>query len=112
MDKDQSLSQWVAEITGSDSWRTVAEKLSTTHSTIKRRLGNRESDAIIELAAAYGANPISGLIAAGSISRADVMAYAGDLTVEQLSDVELARIMVKRLEEEDALREERACLAP
>ena len=101
MGKNEALAAWINVTTGSDSWRSVAEKLHTTHSTIQRRLGNHEADAIVELAEAYDVNPIPGLIAAGAISRFDVLAYAGDLTVESLSDVELARIMVKRLEERE-----------
>lgn len=102
----QTLAQWVNETTGSDSWRTVAEKLHTTHSTIQRRLKNGEADAIVELAMAYNANPIPGLIAAGTITKADVLAYAGTYSVEDLSDVEIAQIMVERLAERERLEAE------
>lgn len=101
MQENMTLAQWVDTTTGNDSWRTVAEKLHTTHTTIQRRLKNGEADAIVELAAAYNVNPIPGLIAAGTITRADIMAYAGTYAVEDLDDVELARIMVKRLEERE-----------
>lgn len=102
----QTLAQWVNATTGSDSWRTVAEKLHTTHSTIQRRLKNGEADAIVELAMAYNANPIPGLIAAGTITKADVLAYAGTYSVEDLSDIELAQIMVERLAERERLEAE------
>lgn len=104
------LAQWVNATTGSDSWRNVAEKLHTTHPTIQRRLKNAEADAIVELAAAYNTNPIPGLIAAGTITKADVLAYAGTYAVEDLTDVELAQIMVDRLAEHE--REEIIGLAP
>lgn len=93
----EELTQWVDTTIGDDSWRSVAEKLKTTHSTIKRRLDNGEADAIVELASAYNANPIPGLIASGAISKADVLAFAGTFAVEDLDDVELAQIMVDRL---------------
>ena len=96
-----TLAQWVNATTGSDSWRNVAEKLHTTHSTIQRRLKNAEANAIVELAAAYNTNPIPGLIAAGTITKADVLAYAGTYAVEDLTDVELAQIMVDRLAEHE-----------
>ncbi|OBA54604.1 hypothetical protein A5774_04510 [Corynebacterium sp. EPI-003-04-2554_SCH2473622] len=96
-----ALPEWVSETTGNDSWRHVAEKLHTTHSTIQRRLKNSEADAVVELASAYGVNPIPGLVAAGSITREDIMAYAATYAVEDLDDVELARIMVERLEQRE-----------
>ena len=96
-----TLAQWVNTTTGSDSWRNVAEKLHTTHPTIQRRLKNTEADAIVELAAAYNTNPIPGLIAAGTITKADVLAYAGTYAVEDLTDVEIAQIMVDRLVEHE-----------
>lgn len=92
------LDSWVAKTTGEDSWRTVAEKLHTTHSTIKRRLSNHEADAIVELARAYGANPIDGLLHAGIITEIDVKAAARTYTVDDLSDVEVAQVIVDRLE--------------
>lgn len=92
------LDTWVAGVTGEDSWRTVAEKLHTTHSTIKRRLTNHEADAIVEVARAYDTNPISGLLAAGIITELDVKAAARTYTVDDLSDVEIAQIIVDRLE--------------
>lgn len=93
----EELTQWVDTTIGDDSWRSVAEKLKTTHSTIKRRLDNGEADAIVELASAYNVNPIPGLISTGAISKADVLAFAGTFAVEDLDDVELAQIMVDRL---------------
>lgn len=101
MENNMKLAQWVNATTGSDSWRNVAEKLHTTHPTIQRRLKNAEADAIVELAAAYNTNPIPGLIAAGTITKADVLAYAGTYAVEDLTDVELAQIMVDRLAEHE-----------
>lgn len=94
---NKQLTEWIETTIGEDSWRYVAERLHTTHSTIKRRLDNAESDAIVELAVLYDVNPIPGLIASGAISKADVLAFAGTFAVEDLDDVELAQIMVDRL---------------
>lgn len=93
---NEQLTEWIETTIGEDSWRYVAERLHTTHSTIKRRLDNAESDAIVELATIYNANPIPGLIASGALSKADVLAFAGTFAVEDLDDVELAQIMVDR----------------
>lgn len=106
MQTEQTLAAWVEETIGSDSWRTVAEKLHTTHSTIQRRLRNGEADAVVEIATAYSANPVPGLIAAGSITKMDVLAFAGTYSVEDLSDTELAQIIVDRLQEREARESE------
>lgn len=94
----ENLNEWVEATTGEDSWRTIAEKLHTTHSTIKRRLNNHEADAIIELATAYHVNPVAGLVAGGCITSVDVRAYARAYTFEDFTDVEIAQIIVDRLE--------------
>lgn len=106
MQKVNNLDTWVANTTASDSWRTVAEKLRTTHSTIQRRLKNHEADAIVELAHAYDVNPVEGLVAAGVISDIDVRTYAVTYTVEDLSDLDLAQIIVDRLEARQAKENE------
>lgn len=110
MRENAKLTCWVDMTTGSDSWRTIAEKLHTTHPTIQRRLKNAEADAIIELASVYGVNPIPGLIAAGSVTKTDVLAYAGTYAVEDLSDIELAQIMVNRLEQRERENDEDAAV--
>lgn len=102
MEEVQELSQWVAQTISGDSWRAVAEKLHTTHPTIQRRLKNHEADAIVEIARAYDANPIPGLIAAGTITSDDVTTFAGKCAADDLTDVELARIIVERLEAQEA----------
>lgn len=94
----KNLDTWVAEVTGEDSWRTVAEKLRTTHSTIKRRLTNHEADAIVEIARAYDVNPIDGLLAAGTVTELDIKTAARTYTVNDLSDLEIAQLVVDRLE--------------
>ncbi|AGG66911.1 hypothetical protein H924_07345 [Corynebacterium callunae DSM 20147] len=101
-----ALNNWVAQVTGDDSWRVVAEKLRTTHSTIQRRLKNHDSDAIIEIARAYDVNPIEGLIASGALTPLDARAYSAVWSVSDFSDVELAQIIVSRLEEREAFEKE------
>ncbi|ESU57468.1 hypothetical protein [Corynebacterium ulcerans] len=96
------LTQWIVQTTSNDSWRAVAKKLHTTHSTIQRRLKNHEADAVVEIARAYEANPIPGLIAAGIITRDDVITFAGKCAADDLTDAEIARIIVERLEAHEA----------
>lgn len=105
MQEYENLNEWVEATTGEDSWRTIAEKLHTTHSTIKRRLNNHEADAIIELASAYHVNPVAGLVAGGCITSMDVRTYARAYTFEDFSDVEVAQIIVDRLEAREEERE-------
>lgn len=101
MINNENFNEWFTETTHDDSWRTIAEKLHTTHPTIKRRLNNAEADAIIELAVAYGANPVEGLVAGGCIADVDVRSYARMYLTDDLTDLDLAQIIVERLEQRE-----------
>lgn len=88
---------WVAEVTDGASWRTIADRLGTTHSTIQRRLVNDTASAVVDLAAEYGANPIGGLLAAGVITQGQLAEYSRPARIEELDDLELAQEVVNRI---------------
>lgn len=88
---------WVANVTDGASWRTIADRLGTTHSTIQRRLVNDTASAVVDLAAAYGVNPIGGLLAAGVITQTQLAEYSRPARLEELDDLELAQEMVNRI---------------
>jgi len=94
----KELTHWLNTVTGGDSWRTIAEKLGTTHATIQRRLQDNTATAICDLAAAYGANPLGGLIAANIVTQIDIDTYARTVTIDDYTDLELAQAIVSRLE--------------
>ena len=104
----EALQAWIEVTIGAESWRNVAERLHTTHSTIQRRLRNYEADAIIEIAREYGANPLTGLMAAGVITQSDVTDIAGNIAVADFTDQDLARLLLQRLEDREVLERQQA----
>ncbi|MGJ4126755.1 hypothetical protein [Corynebacterium macclintockiae] len=95
------LQNWVAEATNGASWRSIAERLGTTHVTIQRRLRNDTASAVLELAREYNANPITGLLAASGITNQDLNGYSREVSIREFSDLELAQEIVRRLEERE-----------
>ena len=93
--------QWITEVTGGASWRTIADKLGTTHPTIQRRLKNDTASAVVELARTYETNPIPGLLASGCITHADMDEHFQEASLSSYTDLELAQEIVRRLEEKD-----------
>ena len=98
----ETINDWVNEATGSDSWRAIAARLDTTHPTIQRRLRDQPADAIHAIANAYGVNPIPGFIAAGIITEFDLRQYTKGAAIEDFSDLELAQVIVERLQTREA----------
>jgi len=98
----ETINDWVNEATGGDSWRAIAARLDTTHPTIQRRLRDQPADAIHAIANAYGINPIPGFIAAGIITEFDLRQYTKGAAIEDFSDLELAQVIVERLQTREA----------
>ena len=93
----QTLTEWVKNITNDASWRSIADELGTTHSTIQRRLKADTASTVIELATVYSANPVYGLLAGGCISNADLEEFHRQGDLDAYSDVELSEEIVRRL---------------
>lgn len=96
------LTDWVTEVTGDASWRAIATATGTTHATIQRRLEHEPGAAVLEIARAYGANPLGGWVAAGLITREEVIEWAETAKLEDVGDVALAREVLRRAEKSDA----------
>ncbi|MFI1917990.1 hypothetical protein [Nocardia sp. NPDC020380] len=99
----QAFDAWKRTITRGASTRAIAERLDSNGPRIKRHLEESDppvADTVIELARAYGANPVEGLIAAGLLTRSDVDHAA---TRDALSDVPMLQLL-----EEAVTRERRA----
>lgn len=105
MSNENAYTRWVEATTNGDSLRAIAARVKNVHSTVQRRIANKDANMIIELAEAYDANPLPGLLAAELIDNAQIVEFAGSLTVDDLSDVELAQIMVDRLEQREREQE-------
>lgn len=96
------LNEWIEEVTGNASWRSIANTLGTTHATAKRRLKDNTASAVIELASAYDANPIAGLIAAGLVNETHLASYQRRVSLEDYDDLELAQEIVNRIEQRES----------
>ena len=92
------FTDWLETITGGASWRSIAEKLGTTHSTIQRRIKQDTATTVLEIAEAYGASRVEALLAAGALAAGDLDAYARSMGLNEYSDLELAQEMVRRIE--------------
>lgn len=94
--------EWIQEVTFGASHRDIADKLGDrTHPTVGRAIKARDPKFTVTIAHAYGANPVEGLIAAGFITRDEVVAYAREtgIGLDAFSDLDLARAIVERLED-------------
>ncbi|MDO4928556.1 MAG: hypothetical protein Q3976_05765 [Corynebacterium sp.] len=90
---------WVAEVTGNASSREISRNLETTHVTVSRHINSANVQFAIDLAAAYGANPIPGLVAAGAIKQHHLDEFARQASLESYTDLELAQEIVNRLQQ-------------
>ncbi|MCL0120658.1 hypothetical protein [Corynebacterium pygosceleis] len=102
MDK---LTAWIDNITDGASLRQIAERLNTTHPTVNRRVGAADPKLAVELADAYGANRIDGLLAFGFIEQSDVSGYTRKLSLSEFSDIELAEDILRRLQSQEEAEE-------
>lgn len=68
---------WVRGVSGGASARQLAVRIHRSPTSVAKWLrdGNPPAEAVIDIARAYGADPIAGLIAAGSLSVSDLMPY-------------------------------------
>ncbi|WP_405497331.1 hypothetical protein [Nocardia sp. NBC_00511] len=99
----QAFDAWKRTVTRGASTRAIAERLDSNGPRVKRHLEESDppvADTVIELARAYGANPVEGLIAAGLLTRSDVDRAA---TKDALAEVPMLQLL-----EEAAERERRA----
>ena len=66
---------WVAEATAGASARAIAERLHRSNTTVASwiRTGKFPCNVVIEMAREYRADPVAGLIAAGFLTREDLM---------------------------------------
>lgn len=98
---NKAVNAWVAQVTGGDSWRTIASKLGTTHVTIQRRLEDNTATTVCDIAAHYHANPLGGLLAAKLVTQREIDEYARDQSIDNYTDLELAQEIVTRIEKRE-----------
>ncbi|MFE2997617.1 hypothetical protein ACFXG4_21680 [Nocardia sp. NPDC059246] len=104
----QAFDAWKRAVTRGASTRAIAEKLDSNGPRIKRHLEESDppvADTVIELARAYGVNPVEGLIAAGLITRSDVDHAA---TKDALAEVPMLQLLEEAVERERRAVRQRA----
>lgn len=95
----QKFKQWVEEITHNASSREISRALDINHVTVTRHINNENVQFCIDLARAYNANPLRGLLACDAITKADIQEMAKTALLDDLDDLELAEEIVRRLQE-------------
>lgn len=104
----QAFDAWKRAATRGASTRAIAERLDSNGPRIKRHLEESDppvADTVIELARAYGVNPVEGLIAAGLITRSDVDHAA---TKDALAEVPMLQLLEEAVERERRAVQRRA----
>lgn len=97
MSQSERVSTWIADVTGGESMRGIARKVGVTQPTIKRRLELELPLAIFQIAEAYGANPVIGLIEAGLITGQDLRQAVPLATINATSTPALLAELARRL---------------
>lgn len=96
------LQEWVNEITGGASLRELGDKLNGNHVTIGRRIAAGDPQTAVDIARAYGANPLEPLVEIGFIRQDELYGFARGIALDEVSELELAHAIVRKLEQAQA----------
>ena len=96
------LQEWVNEITGGASLRELGDKLHGNHVTIGRRIAAGDPQTAVDIARAYGANPLEPLVEIGFIRQDELYGFARGIALDEASELELAHAIVRKLEQAQA----------
>lgn len=91
--------EWLKEITGGASVRSVADRIGEYNVTLTRRLNAGDAHTITAIAREYGVSPVPGLIAAGILTESDLADYQHRVGLDAYDDLELAEETVRRIQE-------------
>lgn len=96
-----TFDQWIKDVTAGASTRDIAERIGDiTHPTVARHIKENDVRLAINIAKHYGASKIEALLAASAITEQEIRDYAkaNGIGIEDYSDIEIAQIIVYRLE--------------
>ena len=99
---NSAFAEYLRAISGDDTGRQIAQKTGNSESAISRwKAGTHVPDPkqAVNVARAYGKNPIEALIAAGYLTHDEAslpVTRPAALQLQDFSDLELAREMVRR----------------
>lgn len=97
--------QRLRKVFGAASVREAAERIGLDHTGLKRRLESRQGASIvIELARAYGEDPVTCLVEYGYLTHDEATDGDVENALREVGDLELALEIVRRLEGKDAER--------
>lgn len=100
-----TFTAWIKAVTDGGSTRDIAAALGDiSHPTVARRIKDRDITLAIRIATEYQAPILDGIVATGTVTEADVAEYAKrrGIGVEDYSDIELAELILYRLQEAEA----------
>lgn len=97
-----TIKSWLREITANATNGAIADKIKISRSTLNRQisLGAVPAETIIEIARAYGANVIAGLVANGIITKDEAFQTTVIDTLRLSSDADLLNEVWRRLNAE------------
>lgn len=96
-----TFDQWIKDVTAGASTRDIAERIGDiTHPTVARHIKENDVRLALNIAKYYDASKIEALLAASAITEQEIRDYAKakGIGIEDYSDIEVAQIIVYRLE--------------
>lgn len=107
MEQTESWNAYLASVRGDDLDKDVAEKAGISASTLSRWLSGKQFPSpqqVITLARSYRESPLDALVAAGYLAASELGAYGTprSLSLRDFSDLEIAREILRRIEEGEA----------
>lgn len=95
------LTGYFRDGSGGDSIRTMADKLGMVHTTLADQLrkANPPAQTIVALCRVYGLPMAPAFIAAGIVTEEEALTFSSTLALRNATDLELAREMVRRVED-------------
>ncbi|AIT89190.1 helix-turn-helix domain-containing protein [Corynebacterium ulcerans] len=94
----ESFKDWVSEVTGGASVREIGRATGYSPATVSRHIHAANVQFCIDVARAYAANPITGLLAASAITQEQLSEHSRQHTLAEYSDLELAQEIVSRIQ--------------
>ncbi|MFE5284218.1 XRE family transcriptional regulator [Nocardia sp. NPDC056611] len=95
--------EWKQVVSNGDSDRAIAARMGTNQMRVARHLSSDSpvAETVIAFSRTYGASPIEGLIAAGFLTRDDVLRASLVEALREATGAELAAEVTRRLTDPD-----------
>ena len=99
-----ALEAFIERASGGASWRAIAEAAGLDPSTLTRQMnrGRVPVQTVVAICRAYGADMLAGFVAAGYVTTDEAVRMASGGALRSATDLELAREILRRVEETSA----------